>query len=294
MRYLHYILLLCMSASLLACETEVVVEIPSEANKPVINVLMNKDSIIYVRLTLSGTFAHSNTFHDITNATVQLFDNGQLKETLTMRKVGGYNYYCSTTKMEAGHTYKVTAAVYNLDVTEGTDVVPDSVVIGELKRIEVPINAVDMDNKVILQLHDKAGERNYYRIRIFGAFVGAAWPDTTPIIAKYGRPASIKSDDPSFELFDEGENEAIFMDDRLFDGRSPRFVFNLESKSQIQYLVVEVSSLSYDSYRYLKTSYLAVRKAENPFTEKVLVFNNIKNGLGVVGGIAMREYVLPQ
>ncbi len=294
MRYLHYILLLCTATCFWACETDVVVDIPSEANKPVINVLMNKDSIIYARITMSGKLGNSSTFPEPSDAIVQLFDNDQLKETLTLRTVSGYRYYCSTTKMEAGHTYKVTASMYGMQLAEGADVVPDSTVIGELKRIEVPINGIDVDNKVILQIHDKAGERNYYRIRIFGAFVGAAWPDTTPVITKYGRPAYIKSDDPSFDLFDEGGNEAVFMEDKLFDGRSPRFVFNLESRSRSEYLVVEVSSLTYDSYRYLKTSYLAVRKAENPLTEKVLVFNNIKNGLGIVGGVALREYILPR
>jgi hypothetical protein len=293
MRYLHYIILLCVATSFLACETGVIIDIPSEANKPVINVLMNKDSLIYVRITLSGKLANTNGFPEPKDAIVQLFDNDQLKETLALRTIGYFDYYCSTGKMQAGHTYKVTAAVPGMQLAEGTDVVPDSAVIGELKRIEVPINGTDVDNKVILQLHDKAGERNYYRIRIFGAY-GVQTPNGTFVATKFGQPAYIKSDDPAFDLFDEGGNAEIYMDDKLFDGRSPRFVFNLESQSQIQYLIAEVSSLSYDSYRYLKTSYLAVRKAENPLTEKVLVFNNIKNGLGVVGGIAMREYILPQ
>lgn len=293
MRYLHYILLLCMATSLLACDTEVVIKLPSEANKPVVNVLLNKDSIIYVRLTLSGKLANTNSFTEPKDAVVQLFDNDQFKETLTLRQVGYYYYYCSTTKMQAGHTYRVTAAITGQELAEGTDMVPDSVVTGELKRIEAPINGIDVDNKVILELKDKAGERNYYRIRIFGAH-GAWKPDSTFFVQKYGNPAGLRSDDPTLEFLEEGENTEIFIDDKLFDGRSPRFVFALESRSRIQYLVVEVTTLTYDSYRYLKSSYLAVRKAENPIAEKVLVFNNIKNGLGIVGGIAMREYVLPQ
>lgn len=293
MRYLHYISLLFVATCFLACETEVIVDIPSEANKPVINVLMNKDSIIYVRITLSGKLANTHSFIEPKDAVVQLFDNGQLKETLALRKVGYYDYYCSTTKMEAGHTYRVTADIPGQELAEGTDLVPDSTVIGELKRIEVPINSIDVDNKVILQLHDKAGEANYYRIRIYGAFRGQT-PNGTPVVTKYGRPAFIKADDPSLDLFEESGNEEIYMDDKLFDGRNPRFIFSLESRSKNEYLVAEVSALSHDSYRYLKTSYLARKKADNPLTEKVLVFNNIKNGLGVVGGIAEREYVLPR
>lgn len=292
MRYLHYILLLCMATCFLSCESEVVVKIPSEMNKPVINVLMNKDSIIYARITLSGKLYYTNNFIEPKDAVVQLFDNGQYVETLTLRTVNNYDYYCSTKKMQAGHTYRVTASIWGLEMAEGTDIVPDSAVLGELKRLEVPVSGTDVDNKVILELKDKAGEKNYYRIRIFGGFKGAHWPDTTPVIVRYGHPAAIKSDNPTLELLDDADNNEVFMEDKLFDGRSPRFVFNLESKAQIEYLIVEVTSLTYDSYRYLKTSYLAARKAEDPFTEKVLVFNNIKNGLGVVGGVAMREYIL--
>lgn len=294
MRYLHYIFLLCMATSLVACETDVTVEIPSEMGKPVINVLMNKDSIIYVRFTLSGKQYYTNNFHEPKDAVLELFDNGQFKETLTVREVGRYFYYCSTTKAEAGHSYRVTASFLDWELAEGTDVVPDSVVIGEVKRIEVPINNTDVDNKVIVELKDKAGEDNYYRIRIFSAFRSQDGVNGPIIIAKSGRPTLIRSDDPSLELFEDGDNEAVYMDDKLFDGRNPRFVFNLESKYLMEYIIVEVSSLTYDSYRYLKTSYLAARTAENPFTEKVLVFNNIKNGMGVVGGIAMRDYILPR
>ncbi|MRG48453.1 DUF4249 family protein [Chitinophaga sp. SYP-B3965] len=291
MRYLQYILLLFIATCFLACETDVVVKIPSEMGKPVINVLMNKDSIIYARITISGKQYWTNDFHAPKDAVVQLFENDQYKETLTYRERDYFGYYCSTTKMELGHTYKVTASIRGLEQAEGTDVIPDSVVIGEVKRIEVRINDTDVDNKVILELKDKAGERNYYRVRIFSAFPSQT-PDGSFVFGRYGRPTYIKSDDPSFDLFDEGGNEEVFMDDKLFDGRNPRFVFNLESKSYMQYIIVEVSSLTYDSYRYLKTSYLALRKAENPLTEKVLVFNNVKNGMGVVGGIAMREYIL--
>lgn len=294
MRCLQYIFLLLIAVGFLACNTEVIIKVPSEANKPVINVLMNKDSIIYVRITLSGRLVTNGSYTEPKDAIVQLFDNGQFKETLTLRKVGYYDHYCSTTKMEAGHTYKVTAAIPGQELAEGTDMVPDTAELGELKRIEVPINGIDVDNKAILQIKDKAGEKNYYRIRIFGGYNAQPIPGEPPIITKFGSPADIKSDDPSFDLLDEGGNTEIFMDDKLFDGRSPRFVFSLESKAQIQYLIAEVSALSYDSYRYLKTSYMAARKAENPFTEKVLIFNNIKNGLGIVGGVGLREYILPK
>lgn len=98
---------------------------------------------------------------------------------------------------------------------------------------------------------------------------------------------------PSIFLM-EMKGMKFFTDDRLFDGRSPRFIFSLEDRSQIDYLWVEVSTLTYHSYRYLQTSYVASLKYEDPLSEKVLVYNNIMNGLGIVGGIAIKEYLLPE
>lgn len=291
MQCLKYTLLLFMAACCFACETEVIIKLPSEANKPVINVLMNKDSIIYVRITLSDRLSNTNIFVEPKDAVVELFENDQFKETLVLRKVGYYDYYCSTTKMQAGSTYKVTAAIPGHEVAEGTDAVPDSAVIRELKRIDIPVNGTEVDRKIIVALKDKAGERNYYRIRIYGAMKQWA-PDSTVFYRRFYNPVYLKSDDPTLDLFEGNSRNEFFTDDRLFDGREPRFVFSLEDRSQLDFYLVEVTTLTYQSYRYLQTTYVASLKYEDPLAEKVLVFNNIKNGLGIVGGVAVKEYLL--
>jgi hypothetical protein len=291
MTYLKYTLLLFIPACFLACDTDVVIPIPSEANKPVINVLMNKDSIIYARITLSGRVVNPDIFVEPKDAVVQLFDNDQLKETLVLRTVGFRDYYCSTTKMEAGHTYRVTAAIPGQEIAEGTDVVPDTVVIGERKHIEIPLSGWKFENKAVIELKDKGGERNYYRIRIYGAFEYTA-PDGTILISRQNVPTYFKPEDPTQDLFGGDLKNAFFTDDRLFDGRSPRFIFTLESDAHFDYLFAEVTTLTHHSYRYMQTSYVASLKYEDPLTEKVLVYNNIKNGLGIVGGVAVKEYLL--
>lgn len=291
MQCLKYTLLIFIAACCFSCETKVVIKLPSQANKPVINVLMNKDSIIYVRLTLSDKVSNTNTFVEPQDAVVELFENDQFKERLVIRKINYYNYYCSTTKMQAGHTYRVIAAIPGHEMAEGTDAVPDSVVIGELKRIDIPVNGTEIDRKIIVGIKDKAGERNYYRIRIYGVMKQWA-PDSTVIYTRFSNPVFLRSDDPTLDLFEGNGRNEFFTDDRLFDGREPRFVFSLEDRSQIEFMLVEVTALTYHSYRYLQTSYVASLKAEDPLAEKVLVFNNIKNGLGIAGGVAIKEYLL--
>jgi hypothetical protein len=78
----------------------------------------------------------------------------------------------------------------------------------------------------------------------------------------------------------------------LFNGRSPRFSFKAYLGGDFQKMIVEISSLTYHSYNYLYSAFMAKEKNEDALSEKVIVYNNIVNGLGIVGGVAQREYIL--
>lgn len=56
--------------------------------------------------------------------------------------------------------------------------------------------------------------------------------------------------------------------------------------------MIEITSLTYNSYNYLNSAFMVREKNEDGLSEKVIVYNNIENGLGIVGGLAQREYVL--
>jgi hypothetical protein len=42
----------------------------------------------------------------------------------------------------------------------------------------------------------------------------------------------------------------------------------------------------------LNSTYLAQEKNDDLLSEKVIVYNNIEHGFGIVGGVAQREYDL--
>ena len=52
------------------------------------------------------------------------------------------------------------------------------------------------------------------------------------------------------------------------------------------YIAPELVHLSKDSYRYLQSRENQFNNEDNPFTEAVVVYNNIKGGYGIVGGMA--------
>jgi hypothetical protein len=55
-------------------------------------------------------------------------------------------------------------------------------------------------------------------------------------------------------------------------------------------IVVELQSISRDYYHYLRTRNLSERTGDNPFGEPIQIFNNIQNGIGILGGYTSSVY----
>lgn len=52
---------------------------------------------------------------------------------------------------------------------------------------------------------------------------------------------------------------------------------------------MEVTALTRESFRYLRNNAFANESVNNVITEPIPVFTNVMNGLGFVGGVAVRE-----
>jgi hypothetical protein len=268
-----------------SCEKKVSLTLPAEESKPVLNLLLNKDSMIMARVSLSGYINENQVIPDVTNAEVNLYENGAFKEKLLPVKYAGYTYYKGHTLAQTGATYRVTAAVSGFKEAAGTDQVPDSVQIEEMK-----MNRGDEEVVINLQLHDDPGVQNYYRVRLLSTYI----QQSAPGITKRSRyQLAFETADATLDLFNDKSRFEFYTTDALFNGRSPRFAFKATYyKNSNSGLAIEVTSLTYNSYNYLNSVYMASEKNGDALAEKVAVFNNIENGLGIVGGMAQREYVL--
>jgi len=276
--YLLLILAVC------SCKKNITIDIPNEINKPVINLLINKDSVLMARLTFSSYIGMGGSFPEIHNAVVKLYENGLFQENLDVIVKDRDMFYKSTIKARAGATYRIVVTIPGYPEVQGSDVVPEEVVTGKITVKQVAGRA-DIKGLVTVELHDKQGEKNYYRVRIYR--VGDDYP-----AREYKSLVPFASGDPKDGLFSKKDRTEYFIDDALFDGRSPRFSFLMAWYSPGEKVMVEISTLTYSSYTYLFTYFMAREKNEDPLAEKVMVFNNIANGLGIVGGIALRNYII--
>jgi hypothetical protein len=272
-----------------SCEKTINISIPEESSKPVLNLLMNKDSAMLARVTFSTRLNGYQSMPEATNAIIKLYENGTLKETLSPYLVAGRTYYRANTLPKTGATYHVTAAVPGYAEVSGSDQIPDTVNTGEMKVTYAESNGWLSSATVTLQLHDDPAVQNYYRIRLF---VLEEWVDASGIPGRYKMQLAFEADEADLELISDDVRTDFYITDALFNGRSPRFSFKAYPGRDFQKMIVEISSLTYHSYNYLYSAFMAKEKNEDPLSEKVIVYNNIVNGLGIVGGAAQREYLL--
>lgn len=276
-------LFLLLTLTACSCKKDVTIDLPEEVNKPVLNLLMSKDSLMVAQVTLASRIGQWKLPAPIRNAEVKLYENDVFKENMTLLDKDWVVFYKSTIKAQEGATYRIVASIPGYTEVEGRDMIPEPAKVGEVRLKVVTDNDGGTKGIVTVELHDKPREKNYYRIRIYALDTFDGIPVRMPMY--------LKSTEPHDVLFGGKERDTFFTDDVFFDGRSPRFSFVTSlRRNNPEKVVAEVTSLTYNSYNYLFSSFMAKEKNEDPLSEKVIVFNNILNGLGIVGGMTPQDH----
>jgi hypothetical protein len=272
-----------------ACEKPVNIDLPYEGNKIVINSLMMKDSFMYARLTNSSQLSSSSIFPVPAGAKIDLYENDVFKETLTRRNIWGKDYFVSVSKAIEGKKYTLKASAAGLDNAEGSDLIPHKPYFDGIEFKQTNSGS-DQKAKLVININDPAGEKNYYRLRFYAADSNTSVTGPRFFINKqyyqYFKVDNLSSSS-DFDVFGDYEYSQLYFTDDKFDGRNVSLTVNISyfSSSQ-QYIAPELVHLSRDSYRYLQSRENQFNNEGNPFTEAVVVYNNISGGYGIVGGMA--------
>jgi len=260
-----------------SCKKEVKVDFADAEPTPVLNVLMNEDSLIDARLTFSRNKASSG-FEGPASAKVCLYENNIFKEELQPGEKNGLKYYRSHTPVHKGKTYKVTAEVAGYPLVEGSDIIPP------LCKLSAPVLDQQVDNEgwehthIKFNLTDEAGQNNYYRFRLFSTDNQKLY-FTSSNSGQTNNVGGLVDDDEYFN--------AMFMNDVLFADKSMEIVLSFTGTGDS--VLLEVTSLTEPSYKYLKSIQDAENLNGNVLTEPFPIYTNITNGLGIVGGISVKR-----
>lgn len=307
--------------SFVSCEKEI--EFNGEISEPmvVLNSFISPDSIICANLSKSRFFlSNISGFDYINNAEVSVYVNSLFREKLHFIKDGMYR---ANFKPNAGDTVRLLVKVAGYDDVESTTIIqyPSDILTTKAQKIEkqrveyktgdeISAYYLSGDCEFNVKIKDNINEQNYYRLVVKKRNQNIYNNDT--IISEHFINFSLEGFDSQsgdlIGLFDDGENrnDQHLISDELFNGKEFVFKFttdyahlevvpgyeeyyNYKSPGGSVSVVINLQAITKDTYLYLKSKESADGVLVGFFTEPVQIYNNISNGIGILGAYTNNE-----
>ena len=305
MKKTHFIFLFgLLTLFTISCDDVMNIDLQGGDNKIVINSIFNGDENLSVTVTQSMNPYDLKAVRELNNATVLLYENDLLKDTLKYKKNPGDTigrFYSDVTPV-TGPEYKILVkdnlgeASSVSSLPDQTPIVYDSAIWMKWTEVEDTINTIRYYFKIIID--DPEGDDYYYLIiscpvykynENTGAYEFYTWQN-----------AEIETADlPQTQIF--LRNGLLFNDD-VFDGTRkiisgtatmysyPCCYFAERDEDESDLIIdksklhVELHTLSEEVWHY-NSSYAKKMSSENNiYSEPTTIYNNIENGLGIFGG----------
>lgn len=275
MKNIKIMSLLSIVCLLAACEKEIKLSLSDYASKLVINGEFNSNSTIKVEISRSIPILNvaDSTGYLLMDATAKLYENNAL--------VGNLNYvngfYTMNYKPKQGKAYRVEVMRTGFNPAVAEVNVPATIVSSSKF-----VDSVGLDNlgfpfgQLTIKFKDDLGTNNYYEllVRYYDAGI------------KKWFPLEIKSNDIIFLNNDKLDNGAYVFSDVSFNGQQKTILTSIEGStaSGTPKFEISIKTFSEDYYNYLKQ--LRDYNSSGLFVaDPVILISNVKNGLGMVGGV---------
>lgn len=294
---------------------EEIIEFKGEKTEPkiVLYAMLNADDTISVSVAKShAVFDARYTPEQISNATVKLYRDGVLIETLTYVPPqpcqncppAQYSRYVSQSiRPVPGSNYRIEAEVPGLTPVSAETSLPALVPIVSLDTVTEQEGEYNTFLVTKVKFADPAATENYYRLtvtRLEGYYNG------DPSVP-YNPEASVNvvmSDDSYAAYADpiiapEQEEDLFGMyisntynvfSDELISGREYDLMLKISyyrkpdtTRYEFVHFKIELHSITKDLFLYLRSYSAHLQTRDSFFAEPVLVYSNVTDGLGVVG-----------
>lgn len=263
-----------------SCEKDVTFDF-DKPSKLCLNCILNPDSTISARLTLSRNIENSTTFQPVEDATIVLYENGTELNTLTSKGKGDYSLNYNPKHQ---NEYKIVVLHPDFENLEATTVIPQQPVVyhqsDTLQFIEAgPFYLVD----VHYEIHDTPGATNYWLY----------WKHTMHGVTYSGGGfLSLNApfiDDFNRRLDSDAEYGFVYsyyvrISDVGYEESTLGFNSNGRTGSFSNFLSADEH---YDKYIKSSVKVHLNTEGELPFREPVQIYSNIQNGYGIFGSCAI-------
>lgn len=263
----------------------------------VVNGIISPDSTFVVMLTKSRSILEEAIYNAVADAQVILFEDGT--EIGQAYREGGY-YVIPTFTPQSGKSYQLNIKAEGKELSAETTVpVPVEITKTDTTTIENQWGGKTMELRITFR--DSPGN-DYYRIITFREqLLSAKNEHGATTYYRSRQPGYTNLDDPVFkslyssfgggELESGPDNDYAIFSDELINGKeyTLRFEANFTTSqysSGVIYEKYEVyfQKLSDNLFKHLKYINLYDYYHDDPFSEPVPVYSNIKNGAGIFAG----------
>lgn len=254
-----------------ACEKEVTID-TSYPQKLCLNCILNPDSMIMASLTLSRDIENNSSFEPVNDATLILYTDEGLHDTLV--SVGNGRYELNYKPIE-GVSYNILVEHKEYENIRATTTVPGRASVSwttDTTRISPPTSGSRVFVRVDMSVHDNSNETNYY------------WMESIETNAVF-------IDDFNRDIDTESKYGYVYsyylrFSDVGYNGQTMDLTFT--RRSGIKWYLWSCDP-HYDNY--LKSTLKARLNAEKdlPFREPVQIYTNIENGYGIFGAVAATQ-----
>jgi hypothetical protein len=269
-----------------ACETVVELDLPEYKPELVANCFFNPDSLIEIMVSSSaGSLDNVHKIGAVNTAVVEIYENGQLRETLPNVKDNGL--YRSTFKPLAGKLYQLKAKSTGFEEIDAFNTIPSAVEVTSFTYKDSASFDQYGSYQAELTLHffDPPIEMNYYSVEVFTYdTIYLNYPPGVGDTTFLQRSLYLNSDDPGAVDFTYGGQK--FFNGEFMDGKNYALKLLLNSYETIPGAPITLTfhQISKEMFLYLKTFSSQMQNKGNPFSEPVVVFNNVHHGLGIFAG----------
>jgi len=275
-------------------------DLPEQDARIVLNSVLYSDSAVSAHISSSKSILSGKDYKFIDNANCELFEDDQFIEKLLFKKNGRYE---GNTFPKTGKKYTLKVSASGFEPVEGSSSMTSSVVIKNVARYDsvmsnFNIYAVGDGNvqlggsvKYKLSVIDDVNTSDYYSLQAVIKLYDTAGAQIPEELASGYVSIYNNVSENGFQGGSYYGDFIVVNDESLVNGNeivmdiSISVGYSYEKSIELGRMEVflRASHISSDYYKYLQTFNAQASQGPNWFSEPVLVYNNIKGGMGIVG-----------
>jgi hypothetical protein len=267
----------------------------------VISNFTNLDGI-QVRVSKSRSPLDSGPTEYLSYAKVEIWENDVLLERLNLNDTRGEEipfYSSEMTKPRIGVDYTVKVSAKGFETVTATSRIPervslDSVLIEKLVTTPEDPGFVNYHFDLAIYFTDPQSESNFYHVNVFQKnFI----PSKSGIDPVEQTVKLIFGSEVNNNYMVANYDGGLLIEDKLIDGKAVKIPIPMALRlpAHVQNLdefVVELRSVS-EEYYLFHASVSRQQESDNlPFSDPIVLFNNIRNGQGIFAGYSQAEQVV--